>query len=333
MPLTAERKKQLLAMGLENDGDMIRRARAFALQAGLTYGELAELAGLNLNTFRVWIAGNYDRHHIADSNTLNIRAAIKATMDRYEIANPVRLSERHYSTAEYEAVRQSMLTALQDGTALLVDGPPGSRKTYTFQRVGDEINSSGLGKAVYVYSRIEHSPQTFLIEACTEAGIPTRGTIGQLLRKLRFFLGGRRTLLMVDEAQHLPLATLEILRQLLDNPPYFGVVIGGSHDLWQRLRCWQMEQWRSRLRRTHLLNGPNKAEAAAILAAELGTMHPEDVSQTIQDAVRPSARQGAEFEYISARNLFFAIKDARSALGEDRERPSVVSDQKVEAIA
>jgi DNA transposition AAA+ family ATPase len=303
-------------LGLPGDVETIRRARSFLLHSGLTSAELADLANLNPSSLRVYMCGRYDAHRPTDSNTLGIRATLKQAMDRHEIeALPAQIGP-HYSTAEYEAVRRSMLSALAQGTAFLVDGPPGTQKTYTFRRVMDEINRSGNGKAVYIYARVEHSPQSFLVEACTEAGIPNRGAIDQLIRKLRFFLGGQRALLIVDEAQHLGLNGLEVLRQLLDQPPYFGVALGGSHDLSLRLRDWRMEQWRSRLRRAHLLKGLSEAEAAHILQAELGPMFADDLKAAIQDATVTAVRDRKEFRYVSARNLFFAIEDARTMVAE-----------------
>ncbi|MGA2850991.1 MAG: ATP-binding protein [Terracidiphilus sp.] len=239
-----------------------------------------------------------------------MRAALKQVMDLYEIENLSPIEGPHYSTAEYESIRRSMLAAVRNGTAFLVDGPPGTQKSYTFCRVADEINRSNQGRAIYIYARVEHSPASFLIEACTEAGIPNRGNIDQLIRKLRFFLGRQRTVLIVDEAQHLGLTGLEVLRQLLDIPPFFGVVLGGSHDLSLRLRDWRMEQWRSRLRRTHLLKGLTPEEATRILIGELGTMHLSDIKTVLAGATVEAVRDKKSFRYISARNLFFAIQDA-----------------------
>ncbi len=314
MPIPVSRKHHLQSLGLPSDTETIRRARVFMLRAGLTISELADMAAINPSSLRVFLSGAYDRHHGAESNTLNIRAALKQVIDIHEIATMPATSGPHYDTAEYSAVRHSMWSALRQGTAFLVDGPPGTQKTYTFRRVAEEINRSGEGRAVYIYSRIDHSPQSFLVEACTEAGIPNRGTIDQLIRKLRFFLGSQRALLIVDEGQHLNSKGLEILRQLLDTPPYFGVVLGGSHDLSKTIAVWQMEQWRSRLRRTHLLAGLTQAEAAHILTAELGPMRRSDVTATIKDAEATAKRWEKRFDYISARNLFFAIEDARAAL-------------------
>ena len=112
------------------------------------------------------------------------------------------------------------------------------------------------------------------------------------------------------------MATLEVLRQLLDTPPYFGVVLGGSHDLSMRLRAWQMEQWRSRLRRAHILKGLSEDEAATILRGEFGSVPGEFIAQSIRDATVEAVRNKVPFKYISARNLFFAIEDTRNALAE-----------------
>jgi type II secretory pathway predicted ATPase ExeA len=310
MTILTKRRPHLQSLGLPSDVEMIRRTRAFVLRAGLTMLEMATISNLNPNSLRVFLSGHYDSHHRTDSNTLAVRAALKQVMDLYEIENLPPSDGPHHSTAEYEAMRRSMLAALRNGTAFLVDGPPGTQKSYTFRRVADEINLAKEGRAVYIYARVDHSPASFLVEACTEAGIPNRGNIDQLIRKLRFFLGNRRTVLIVDEAQHLGVPGLEVLRQLLDQPPFFGVVLGGSHDLSLRLRDWRMEQWRSRLRRTHLLTGLTTGEAERILAAELGAMQPDDIADTIRDATVEAVRNKKTFQYISARNLFFAIQDA-----------------------
>jgi DNA transposition AAA+ family ATPase len=319
-------KMALRSMGLPTDGETIRRARAFVVRSGLTLSEFAEMAGVNPNSLRVFMSGCYDRHHPADSNTLVIRAAVKQTIDLWEIQHTDPANSAHYDTAEFRAMRESMLNALHKGNAMLFDGPPGVSKTYTARRVSAEINKSGQGRAVYVYARMGQPPASFLSAACIEAGIPSRGTLDQLMRKLRYLLGSQqRALLTIDEAQHLPSDTLEVIRQLLDEPPFFGVVLCGSDDLAARLRHWQMERWRSRVRRAHLLTGLTRAEAAHILASELGSMSKQDAEETVADAVVTASREGKEFKYISARNLFFAIDDARSLLAN--------AAQKVEACA
>jgi DNA transposition AAA+ family ATPase len=213
MSILAARKPHLLSLGLPSDTEMIRRTRHFVLRSGLTLAELADMADLNPSSLCVYLSGRYDAHQGAASNTLAVRAALKQVKDHHELDHPEPAQGKHYETAEFKAIRDFMWTALREGTAALVDGPPGSKKSVSFEYVIKEINASGAGRAIYLYCDIDQSPQSFLIEACTEAGIPNRGSIAQLIRKLRFFLGGQRALLVVDEAQHLPPNTLETLRK------------------------------------------------------------------------------------------------------------------------
>ena len=315
MSILSKRRPYLESLGLPNDAETIKRVRAFAIRAGLTSFELAEILEMNPNTLRVYLNGNYGQKvGCIESNSIAIRALLKEKLDLYEIKHQLMTSNSHFATSEYLAVRDSMWSALRNGTAFLVDGPPGTQKTYTMRRVAEEINASGEGRAVYVYARVEHTPHAFLIEACAEAGIPNRGSLDQMIRKLRYFLSGGRHLFLVDEAQHLGNNGLEVLRQMLDLPPYFGVGLGGSHDLTVRLSHWRMEQWRSRLRKTHLLKGLSQTEATQIIQAELRGMDEQDIADTIADATISAKREDKPFKYISARSLFFAIEDTRKAL-------------------
>jgi DNA transposition AAA+ family ATPase len=193
-------------------------------------------------------------------------------------------------------------------------------------RIEREINTGTEGKALYVYARIHHTPQTFLSEICATAGIPSRGRIDNLARKVAFFLGDTQTLLLVDEAQHLNHDTLEILRQLIDRPPYFGVVLAGSHDLANRLSFWRMEQWRSRVRKSIELNGPSEDECIAILQTEFPGIALTAARETIAECRVSAERTGVvkgklaakRFDYISARDFFWAIKEARESMAQSK---------------
>ena len=312
--LSKERKQQLASMALPSDEEMRRRTRLFMTRTGLPLAEMAETIGYAYSSLQLYMTGRYDNNCPREANTLNLRAVLKEYIDLHEIEASVALRGAHHSTKDFVAVRRSALNALDRGTAYLLDGPPGTQKTWILRQIEREINARKDARAIYVYARVDHSPLSFLREVCVCADLSYRGQIDQLIRKLRFFLGNGRTLLMVDEAQHLGMSGLEVLRQLLDLPPYFGVILAGSHDLTQRLSHWQMEQWRSRLRKTHFLNGLSEEEAQRILVEELGTLGPEAVRRTIDNSRSQSSRNGKTFEYISARWLFHSIEAAKLAL-------------------
>jgi len=317
MALSVARKTELAAMALEPEDDMRRRIRSFMLRAGLNTEEMGRAIGYSYAAMGMFLRGSYDAHHPVESNSLAMRAAAKEFMDMHDMAAEFTFKARQHKTKAYREIRASALTALEQGAAYLVDGPPGTEKTYTLRQIEREVKEKQLGRAVYVYARIDHSPQNFLRECCIAADLPSRGDIDMMLRKLRFFLANERTLLMVDEAQHLCRKGLEVLRQLLDLPPHFGVILAGSHDLTQRLSHWQMEQWRSRLRKTHYLNGPSKAEASQILRAELGAQLTDAqcegfIARCMSTGQRTEEKDGTrvakKFTYISARDLFNAIE-------------------------
>lgn len=322
MALSAKRKKELALMTLPSDDEMRTRVESFLRSSGLSRSEMASLIGYSYSSLTLYLNDNYGSHHRTEGNTAEIRATLKEFMDLHEVQNSFYFSGTHHQTTAYLDVRTAALNALAKGTAYLLDGPPGTEKTWCLRQVEREVNCTGLGRAIYVYARVRHSPQSFLQEICAAACIPNKGGIDQLLRKLRYFLAKGRIVLIVDEAQHLDHAGLEVLRQLLDLPPHFGVILAGSHDLTQRLSHWQMEQWRSRLRKTLYLNGPSQQEARTILRAELGDMSDIDCDETIMSCRATAQRAqmvggkqvNQPFTYISARDLFGAIERAKECL-------------------
>lgn len=343
MALSKERKLELARMTLPSDPETKKRAGAFLQRSGLTVGDFSEAIGYSNSSLSIYLNGHYGNNldgrpdSATVANTRAIRHALKTFMDLYEGAQEsVRLAAPH-PTEDFKAVRRACLNALERGSAYIVDGPPGTQKTFSLRHVEREINERADGsRAVYLYARIDHSPQSFLQECCNVSGISARGKIDQLIRKLRFFLATGRVLLMVDEAQHLDHKGLEVLRQLLDLPPHFGVVLAGSHDLTQRLSHWQMEQWRSRVRKTLYLNGPSQAESRAIIRAELEPLagpHNDAVCDGIIEGCYASASRmhkdkagqkliARKFEYISARDLFFTIEGIQQSLQQRSNQPA-----------
>lgn len=331
MTLSVKRKAELAGMNIPSDAETRSRLNRFLLCSGLTRSEISDFIGYGHSSLTLFLNGHYAKHHPREQNSLAIRAAIKEFLDLQELASPHQKTGRHYPTEAYKQIRTAAFNALKKGVAYIVDGPPGTEKTESLRRIQQEINQGTDGRCFYVYARINHSPQSFLMECCVAAGIPNRGTIDQLLRKLAHFLHKDRIVLFVDEAQHLDTNGLEVLRQLVDLPPYFGVVLAGSHDLTQRLSHWQMEQWRSRVRKTINLTGPGVAETRHILRSELGDLSDAECDETIAQCkaeaervlmVRGKATK-TKYTYTSARLVFEAIDQVHEVMNDQQKGSAV----------
>jgi type II secretory pathway predicted ATPase ExeA len=133
---------------------------------------------------------------------------------------------------------------------------------------------------------------------------------------MRFDLRGRRSLLCFDEAQHLDNQCLEIIRELFDQPPHCALLFAGSHNLKQIFQQVELEQWRSRLHAGKALPGISDEEAEQIIRGELGNQPQKKIAALIESAKVADPVQGRDFNYISARKLFWGVRDIKAALAE-----------------
>jgi DNA transposition AAA+ family ATPase len=150
MALTANRKAELARLTLPSDQEMIRRIRDFMLRAGLSQTEFAQQIGYSVASVGLYINGHYGEHHPREANTLAIRAAAKEFMDLHECDQDIRLRGTHHHTQSFSEIRNAALNALEKGTSYLVDGPPGTEKTWSLRQIEREIRENDLGRVVYL---------------------------------------------------------------------------------------------------------------------------------------------------------------------------------------
>jgi len=86
--------------------------------------------------------------------------------------------------------------------------------------------------------------------------------------------------IVVDEAQHLEVPSLEILRELHDRSGC-GLVLAGSHNLYENFLRGRahLEQWLSRIDHKDPLPGLLADEVREISSRELGNGEPEKLSE------------------------------------------------------
>jgi type II secretory pathway predicted ATPase ExeA len=141
------------------------------------------------------------------------------------------------------------------------------------------------------------------------------GTVDRILRNLRFDLSQRKVLLVFDEAQHLSIACLETIRELLDQPPHCGLLFAGTHELEAIFtrQALELEQWRSRFHAGQALPGISEEEAATIVHSELGLgLSQRKIQKLIAKSRITDLRNGGQHSYVSARRLFWVIRELQA---------------------
>jgi putative secretion ATPase (PEP-CTERM system associated) len=164
------------------------------------------------------------------------------------------------------ATHRKAMTYLGYGLAqgegfIVVTGEVGTGKTMLVGRLMATIDRSRLTAINLVSTQLEG--EDILRIVALSLGVATEGAAkGQLLARIERFLheqarGGKRTLLIVDEAQNLPMSALEELR-MLSNFQYGGqallqIFLLGQPEFRDALAQPRFEQLRQRVIATHHL--------------------------------------------------------------------------------
>jgi len=317
MALTRERKAALAKIELPEDREVRVMLEEFLAISGFTEKDFGDACGYSRAAINLYRAGKYKGD---EKGTLAIRAAIKEYIEGHRDQARRDLGKL-YRKRNYQMLRKAFYGALDHGWAYCVYGPPGTQKSYVAEALIEDLRQQDAAKngsarrVAYVYCRAGIKPMNLLQRIGIAAGMPSQGRVDQLIRKLQFHFSSRRVLLVLDEAQHLDDDCVEVVRELLDRPPYFGLLFMGSHDLQKIFQRLEMEQWRSRLQKAIELPGLDEEEATEIIAAELGTRPKAAVEKMIASSRVRDLRRGPDYTYISARSLFFAIEQVKRLEG------------------
>jgi len=321
MAYSAEQKRRLLARTLPEREALIARVHEYKARTGLSNPQLAQRIGRSPVSVTMFLAGRYCK--IAGDDA-QIRADFADYMDSHPVGSEDDLlGGRVYEFQNAQLLRQDFFDALDRARIIVRHGNPGTQKTFISRALIAELNrldqaKNGVGRRAYrVYCSQGITPLQLLRKIARVCGVPGGCTCDAIVINLQHEFRRRRVLLVLDEAQHLSEASIEVLRELNDEPPRFGLMFLGSHDLKERFNGFHMEQYRSRIHVLDSLPGMDKPEARQAIAGELGELPEKKILAIIEKAtVRDERQRGVT--YISAREVFRAIdaiQEARSQKG------------------
>jgi DNA transposition AAA+ family ATPase len=293
-------------------------------RTGLSPALFAQRIGYTARTLKAFLGGYY--HQVAGSGA-NIRKAADEFMRTNPVVAPTTVNGELYDTANVRVIRDTFEKLLPKPVAYMIYAPPGSQKTFALQNEVARFNQQELAKnghgrrAFYIYARQGIKPRALMKRVAAACGTLGSHDVDLTLNGLRWEFRTRRVLLIVDEAQHLSLECFEILRELLDQPPFFSLLFAGSHDLKQTFDRFSatLEQWNSRIIDKVRLPGLERAEAEGIIRRELADflqrLNAPESKLLIKELINNSTTKDA-FEkgrtYINVRTLTNALDQVRA---------------------
>lgn len=318
MAISYEQRKLLLAANLPEANEVRLELQDYLARTGMALPDFAHRINYARETLYHFLNGHYSR---VSSNDRSIRAAISEFIATHPIAAPIVTSGRLHETENVRLLRKYFYEALDHRRAYYVYGAPGTQKTYVLQHLIAELNRSEVAKngegrrAYYIYVRQGIRSNDLMKRVAESCGAIALGKTDRLLSNIRFDLGRHKALLVFDEAQHLSIECLETIRELLDQPPHCGLLFAGTHELEEIFtrQALELEQWRSRFHAGQSLPGISDEEAAAIVQSELGQQLSErQIRKLISKSQITDLHQGAKHTYVSARRLFWVIRELQA---------------------
>jgi DNA transposition AAA+ family ATPase len=308
--------------------ETIAEVRDYLARTGLQTADFARHINYATSTMGLFLA---DKYHEVGGDDSNIRRAVRDFMAAHPIEAPTRVAGDLYDTENTRRIRETFQKLLPRPVAYVIYAPPGSQKTFALENElarfnREEIGKNGHGRrAYYVYARQNLKPRDLMRRICIACGVPASSEIDRMLANLRFQFRSRRVLLIVDEAQHLEIESLETLRELLDQPPHISLLFAGSHDLKEKFDRFSatLEQWNSRIIAKVRLPGLQREEAEGIIQREIGDLLaklPAPRAQKVVESIIAQSTTRDAFEkgrtYINVRTLTNALWQTRAAANE-----------------
>ncbi len=333
---TGYRREDLLARELPAYEAAIAQMRAYIARTGMTIDAFAHHLGYSGQTVDLFLQGRYQRHGCKGRSTRTLTAHAVDFMERYPAGESTGLDEvagKLYATENSATLREWFDYCLRRGKMCCVYGGPGSQKSFVAQHLVADLNTKALAaktgeQAHLIYCSEGIRPAEIIRKLMEAAGLPYAGLMQRNLATLRFSLRAHRVLFIFDEAQHLSLPCLEIIRELNDLRPHFGVILLGSHHL-QRMfqaRAAELEQWNSRIARVVELPGIGYDTAASIVMEELRGLvevSPNKLAKLlgkcmVADSYSKQSRGNSPRQYLSARLLFNSIATIKEQIESPR---------------
>lgn len=329
---------------------VVRRAvKDYAVQAGMTEGELAAHVGYGRSSVKFFLAGSY--RHVAGDDRY-IRTSLWAFMQNHPLADDEEVPKRLLNTADTRTLLGLCHEARTKGRIIIAEGPPGTSKTTALRWYVAERKRLREHDAIYLRAITGISGPELLRRLSAACASKTHFGRGIMLDRVVRRLRRRQPVLLIDEAQHLLHVSggrqnadpFEQLRDILDMTGC-GCVLAGHFTFVQALSNGfgrQLEQWLSRIDLHEHLRGVRAEELPELERQWLGEELPSNIRKRVVAAclardrnaflrtrLLPPKTEPLPLRYLSIRRLrkfFERLEELRELPENQHQKPAALAE-------
>jgi DNA transposition AAA+ family ATPase len=271
-------------------GDMREKTRRYMERQGLSRAEMGTRIGVTaraLNSYLYQVRGCHARQ---------IEAALVAYFQREELINRQK-GKTFLELRTSKLVLERCEEARLEKELVVLYGPPGISKTYSLREYVRRRAEAGDRALVMITANAVSTPRSLVMVMCRQLALPTKKQTHALVEDVIEKLIADPHLVLVDEANHLNVAGLELLRHVHDMAEV-GIVLVGTKRLYDLFtnggrKSQDLEQLWSRVAIHDLLPGLAAAEVRQIVNVSLAHMN-EVAAKEIERTARGSVRRLAK---------------------------------------
>jgi len=268
--------------------DLRKKTLAHLQEQGITREEMARRAGLSVSVFCKWLD---HRHH--GTQPRKMEAALVAYFKRAELIERQR-QKKFFQLRTSAVVMERCEEARRERELVVLYGPPGISKTFSLREYVRRRADAGDDKVLLLTANAVTTPRALIVSLCQLLRLSAKSASHVLLESVIDKLNQDPHLIIVDEANHLNVDGLEVLRHIHDMTEC-GMALVGTKRLFDLFtnggrKSQDLEQLWSRVGIHDLLPGLTPAEVRQIAQASLGKVNEATVAE-IQRTTRGSARR------------------------------------------
>lgn len=250
----------------------------FKAKSGMNQTQLARGIGTSPASVSMYLNGTYAEK---GGNYETIEPKIEAFLEVQESkAQREELVLGFVETKTTRRIAEVMRDAHEAGEIAVIYGQAGLGKT---QAVKNYCEKHG---AILIEANPSFTALVLMKKLAASVKLPTSGTLNDLFEETAYRLGGSERLIVVDEAENLPLRALEIIRRLHDETGC-GLVLSGMPRLVANLRGKHGELVQLHSRVAGALNLGDSLPDAELEQIARATL-PEADDETIAELVKHS---------------------------------------------